>query len=181
MKPPLPNTYWVLPGRALAGEHPSGDGESATVARLKRLQQAGINYFIDLTEEGEMPEYRRLLPVQSHYLRCPIRDQQVPADVALMHELQSRIRTALTLRRRIYIHCRAGIGRTGLVIGCYLAEDGPDGRTALARLNHLWRQSERSLSWPVVPQTEEQKSYILDWRSHRKPVQALHGPRRRWR
>ena len=24
MKPPLPNSYWVLPGRLLAGEHPAG-------------------------------------------------------------------------------------------------------------------------------------------------------------
>ena len=73
-----------------------------------------------------------------------------------MHELQSRIHTALKLGRRIYIHCRAGIGRTGVVVGCYLVEEGLDGRTALKRLNELWRQSERSVSWPVVPQTDEQ-------------------------
>ncbi len=181
MKPPLPNTYWVLPGRALAGEHPAGDGKPDTLARLKSLHEAGINYFIDLTEEGEMPEYRRLLPVETHYLRHPLRDQEVPADAASMHELQSRIHTALKLGRRIYIHCRAGIGRTGVVVGCYLVEEGLDGRTALKRLNELWRQSERSVSWPVVPQTDEQTAYILDWRGHRRPRQEVRAPRRRSR
>ncbi len=181
MKTPLPNTYWVLPGRALAGEHPSGEGKSDTLARLKCLHEAGIDYFIDLTEAGEMPEYRRLLPAKSYYLRCPMRDQEVPGDVALMHELQSRIRTALKLDRRIYIHCRAGIGRTGVVVGCYLAEDGLDGRAALKRLNQLWRQSERSQSWPAVPQTDEQTAYILEWRARRTPPRELRPPRRRSR
>ena len=33
--------------------------------------------------------------------------------------------------RRVYVHCRAGIGRTGTVIGCYLAEQGLDGPAAV--------------------------------------------------
>src|ERR1700722_15921182 len=144
MKQPLPNTYWVLAGRVLAGEHPYGDNETDTRERLDRLRAAGIDYFIDLTEEEERPDYRRLLPRRSQYLRCAIRDTEVPGDVAQMQELQTRIRTALTLGRRIYVHCRAGIGRTGTVVGCYLAEGGLDGETALKQLNQLWRQSARA-------------------------------------
>ena len=33
----------------------------------------------------------------------------------------------------VYIHCRAGIGRTGLVAGCFLVEQGRDGDRALER------------------------------------------------
>ena len=178
MKQPLPNTYWVLPGRVLAGEHPYGDNDSDTQRRLDHLREAGINYFIDLTEEEEMPKYRTLLPQQSHYLRCPIRDTDVPEDVAQMQELQSRIRTALALDRRIYIHCRAGIGRTGLVIGCYLAEGGLDGESALNELNRLWHQSERAKSWPIVPQTAEQADYIRRWPQHRRPPDTPRAGRR---
>lgn len=172
MKPPLENTYWVLPERVLAGEHPSGESESDTRDRLDRLRVAGINYFIDLTEEGESPDYRRLLPKQSHYLRCSIQDTAVPDDIAQMHEIQLRIRNALALGRRIYIHCRAGIGRTGLVVGCYLAEGGLNGESALKALNELWRQSERAKSWPAVPQTEEQADYIRSWPLRRKVVRT---------
>jgi hypothetical protein len=168
MKPPLENTYWVVPGRVLGGEHPCGENAAQTQDRLDRLRDAGINYFIDLTEPWENPDYRALLPKESHYLRCPIADTTVPDDVAQMHEIQLRIRNALTLGRRIYIHCRAGIGRTGLVVGCYLAEGGIDGASALKKLNELWQQSERAKSWPTVPQTDEQADYIRSWPLRRK-------------
>jgi rhodanese/phosphatase family protein len=182
MTQPLPNTYWVLPGRLLAGEHPYGKDDADTLRRLDQLRDAGINYFVDLTEENEMPSYRGLLPEQSHYLRCSIRDTEVPAAIEHMQELQSRIRTALKLDRRMYVHCRAGIGRTGLVIGCYLAEEGLEGQAALDELNRLWRQSECAKSWPVVPQTEEQADYIRSWPKHRRsPKRVLAPPRLRTR
>jgi hypothetical protein len=182
MDPPLPNTYWVVPDLILAGEHPSGATQADTTERLARLHEAGINYFIDLTEMDEMPDYRGLLPVHSHYLRCAIRDAEVPSEVAQMQELQSRIRNARALGRRMYIHCRAGIGRTGLVVGCYLAEGGLDGNSALEKLNLLWRKCARAESWPSVPQTTEQADYIRDWPKYRDPrTTAQTGNRKRRR
>jgi hypothetical protein len=181
MTQPLANSYWVLPGRLLAGEHPCGDNKADTRDRFERLREAGINYFIDLTEAGEMPDYRALLPAQSHYLRCAIPDMDVPQEVAHMQELLMRIRTALTLERRIYIHCRAGIGRTGTVVGCYLAEGGLDGESALNNLNKLWRLSERAKSWPTVPQTDEQADYIRNWPRHRQTAKKNALPERRRR
>jgi hypothetical protein len=168
MHPPLPNTYWVIPDVMLAGEHPSGATEADTRERLDRLRKAGINYFIDLTEMDEMPDYRGLLPLRTHYLRCAIRDTEVPREIGQMQQLQSRIRNARTLGRRMYIHCRAGIGRTGLVVGCYLAEEGLGGDSALEQLNLLWRQCARAQSWPIVPQTAEQADYIREWPKYRK-------------
>jgi atypical dual specificity phosphatase len=175
-KPPLPNTYWVTPDRILAGEHPCGDSVSESRARLGQLHDARIDYFVDLTEEGEMPDYRGLLPASSHYLRCAIPDTEVPREISEMQLLQSRLRTALALGRRIYVHCRAGIGRTGLVVGCHLVEQGLDGAAALERLNELWLASERAKSWPRVPQTDEQADFIRDWPRHRRPPK-LGSPR----
>ena len=182
MDPPLPNTYWVIPELILAGEHPCGDREKRTRQRLAQLCGAGIDYFIDLTEKGEMPDYRGLLPTRAQYLRSAIRDMDVPGEIAQMQQLQSRIRNARELGRRTYIHCRAGIGRTSLVVGCYLAEEGLDGESALAQLNQLWRGCARAKSWPIVPQTAEQADYIRDWPKHRKPrLKAPAGIRQRWR
>lgn len=163
MKSPLPNSYWVIEGRLLAGEYPYGKDETDARDRLRRLREAGINYFIDLTQRGEMPEYRHLLPAGTKYLRSAIADIEVPDEVAQMQEIQARVRAALTFGRCVYIHCRAGIGRTGTVVGCYLAEKGLDGKAALRQLNLLWRQSARAKSWPKVPQTPEQAGYILRW------------------
>jgi len=160
---PLPNTYWVIPGRLLAGEYPSGSEESLAGARLQRLGAAGIDYFVDLTEHGELPGYSHLLPFRTRYLRSEIADTWVPNNVSQMQGLLSDIREALAAGRRIYVHCRAGIGRTGMVIGCFLAEESGDGKGALKLLNRLWRQSDRSKTWPKVPQTREQADYIRHW------------------
>ena len=128
---PLANSYWVLPGRLLAGEYPYGQSLAEAQERLRQLLAAGIDAFVDLTQPGELPEYRSLLPSNVQYLRSPISDAQVPADVAQMRAIQSHLQAALAVGRRIYVHCRAGIGRTGTVMGCYLAEQGVDGPDAL--------------------------------------------------
>jgi ADP-ribosyl-[dinitrogen reductase] hydrolase len=168
MDRPLPNTYWVLPGSLLAGEYPYGNALEDTQARLTGLLRAGIDTFIDLTHSGERPDYHTLLPPRVEYWRSPIYDSGVPSEAAHMRAIQARLRSALAVGRRVYLHCRAGIGRTGLVVGCYLVEQGLDGDEALARLNSLWQQSARSLSWPQVPQTAEQAEFIRDWARHRQ-------------
>jgi hypothetical protein len=163
MDRPLPNSYWVIPGRLLGGEYPGGTDFSDSRARLARVQGTGIDYFVDLTEEGELPAYRHLLPFRIKYLRCAIADHGIPNHPLQVQNLLAGIRTALAAGRSIYVHCRAGIGRTGLVMGCYLAEQDGDGKAALKALNRLWRQSERAATWPTVPQTEEQTDYIRRW------------------
>jgi hypothetical protein len=168
MRRPLPNSYWVVPGKLLAGEYPSGELPEAVRARVRLMLRAGIDSFLDLTQLGERPEYRSLLPARVHYLRSAIADTRIPTDPAQMRAIQVHLRAMLAGGRRVYVHCRAGIGRTGTVIGCYLAEQGLDGPDALRELNRLWRQSERSASWPAVPQTIEQAEFILSWASQRQ-------------
>jgi hypothetical protein len=167
----------VLPGRLLAGEYPGGSGFTESRARLAKLQDAGVDCFVDLTEEAELPPYRHLLPFRIKYLRSPIVDTRVPNSVAQTRELLAAIRDALALGKGVYVHCRAGIGRTGLIVGCFLAEQESDGRAALKTLNRLWLQSERSQTWPKVPQTGEQAAYIRGWLdlAKRNPALAASG------
>jgi len=165
---PLPNTYWVIPGRLLAGEHPSGNDTADSRKRLELLRAAGIDYFMDLTESGERPSYQPWLPPGTDYVRNAIPDMLVPERPQQMQAILSTLLDALTLGRRVYVHCRAGIGRTGTVIGCFLVEEGRDGKDALKHLNRLWQQSERAKTWPSVPQTPGQTEYVKRWRVHRK-------------
>ena len=79
---PLPNSYWVVPGKLLAGEYPSGELPQPTRARVRLMLRAGIDAFLDLTQIGERPEYRSLLPARVHYLRSAIVDTQIPTDPA---------------------------------------------------------------------------------------------------
>jgi len=160
---PLPNSYWVIPGQLLAGEHPGVADRAESRDRVGRLRLANLNSYIDLTEPGEQPEYRHLLAKRAEYVRSSIVDCSIPYSIIQTLELMRLIRAALAAKRGVYVHCRAGIGRTGLVIGCYLAEEEQNGAAGLERLNLLWRQSARSQTWPRVPQTTEQAEYIKRW------------------
>ena len=160
---PLPNSYWVFPGRLLAGEHPAGPTPEATRERLGKLLSAGIECFLDLTEPSETDAYDGALPLSIEYQRKPIPDHGLPARREHMLEILDCLREALREETPVYLHCRAGIGRTAMVVGCLLAEDGA-GQDALEALNRLWRQSERSRDWERVPETEAQTEYIRLWR-----------------
>lgn len=171
---PLPNSHWIEPGRLLAGEHPAGLDDKATRKRLGRLLDAGIDCFIDLTDPGELESYQPLLAAlragaEARYLRRPIRDHGVPASVAAMQEILDALARALAEGRCVYLHCRAGIGRTNLVAGCWLASRGAGGEAALRQLNQAWRGNARARSWPTIPETAEQAEFIRGWGATRTP------------
>jgi ADP-ribosyl-[dinitrogen reductase] hydrolase len=165
---PLPNSYWVVPGKLLAGEYPLGPRGADGPLRLKQLVACGVSVFVDLTEPDECAPYESLLPSSAAYVRFAVPDQGIPGYIEDMRRIQAEIAAAIGTGRCVYLHCRAGIGRTGTAIGCFLAEQGLEGEAALMRLNELWRQSARAASWPFVPQTDEQADYIRHWRRRRE-------------
>lgn len=177
--PPLPlaNCYWVLPGRLLAGEYPAGLTPEATRERLQRLAAAGIGCYVDLTVPGELAPYEEWLPQGTEHRRFPITDHGVPAERAQMAQALEYLHRAIASQRGVYLHCLAGIGRTGMVAGCLLAERGLPGEAALAELNRLWQQSARAAHWPSVPETSAQMAYVRTWTAERAgPADPLLEP-----
>ena len=160
---PLPNSYWVIPGVLLAGEYPGGQTPEETRERLQRLTDAGVRCYIDLTQPDERDPYDGELPISIDYMRKPIRDHGLPSKREHMVDIQACIDHALRAGMLTYIHCRAGIGRTGMVVGCFLVERGMSGAEALDELNRVWQQCKRSASWPHVPETDDQSEFIRKW------------------
>ncbi len=166
----LPNSYWVVPGRLLAGEHPGAHTLSDTTDRLQALLFAGVTLFVDLSEEDEAPNYSKLLiyaagAVPITHVRHAFSDHAVPESPKAMQEILDAIDLHLAQQGVVYVHCRSGIGRTATVIGCYLARLGMSGDEALERLNEVWSESERSHTTPRVPKTQVQIEYIRAWQS----------------
>lgn len=164
-------TYWVEPGRLLAGDYPGSELPADARFRIGELLDVGIDYFVDLTWPGELPPYEALLPSPYSagarapvlYSRRPIRDHGVPRETLHMVEILDEIDEALHAGHRVYVHCRAGIGRTGTVVGCHLARRLGSGSAALDALRELWTRSGRDRVYPHAPETEEQRDFVRAW------------------
>jgi protein-tyrosine phosphatase len=159
----------VQPGRLLAGEYPCDPQSRLAVERLSGLLACGIDYFLDLTEPGELAAYLPLLEQlaaargrQVAYRRFPIPDYGVPT-LGGMQAILAEIEAALAAGRCIYLHCWGGSGRTGTLVGCYLRQAGLDGPAALAELTRLRQVIPAEMRRPS-PETEEQAQMVLDWR-----------------
>ena len=61
----------------------------------------------------------------------------------------------------VYVHCMRGIGRTGLVVGCYLVRRGMTGEEAINEIRNL-RKGLLS-SWAKSPETDAQRRMVLEW------------------
>jgi predicted protein tyrosine phosphatase len=155
---PLPDSYWVVPDRLLAGRCPGVQAPEHVVrAELDVLSRAGIDVFVDLTEGREygLRPYDRYLAERIEYRHLAIRDFSIPS-VEGMTEILDTIDGALERGRNVYVHCYAGIGRTGTVISCFLVRHGMEAREAMRTVTR-WRGVR-------TPQSEEQLEFVLAWR-----------------
>ena len=165
---PDPNTYWVLPGRFLAGEYPGAANPKAARAKLAAFERVGVNTFVDLTEGHELSPYAPLLSVGTEYHRLSIRDLGVPHTRLHMSDILNAIDDALARGRVVYVHCWGGIGRTGTVVACWLRRHGRTGEEALAELAGFWTTVQKRHRAPRSPETAGQVAWVHAWQEEAK-------------
>jgi hypothetical protein len=166
---PIPESYWVIPGRFLAGEYPGGFDEQAARGRIGAFLEAGFQTFIDLTGPGELPAYFPLLEAGAdarglaiQHLRFPITDHGLPAP-GQMSAILDAIDAALAAGEKVYLHCWGGVGRTGMTVGCYLIRHGSSGPEALDQLAEWWQPIRKRAVYPRSPETDAQVNFIREW------------------
>lgn len=161
---PHDNTYWLLAARVLAGEHPSPGHAELLALRLKAFQAAGVSCFIDLTGDESRTPYQPLPVGQRPARREPygITDFGVPT-VAGMRRVLDSIAAALAADEVVYLHCRAGVGRTGTVAGCLLVEHGFAPAQALALLQRKFLAMAKRDFFARTPETGAQRDFITAW------------------
>lgn len=171
---PIPESYWVVPGRLLAGEYPAEGDEEVTRRRIDALIEAGFDLFIDLTKPNETWPYARTLLEEAKayearvaHHRFAIGDFGLPS-AEEMNAILDQIDEGLEAGRKIYLHCWGGIGRTGTTVGCYLVRHGKTGAGALDQLSAWWRRVPKSRYYPRSPETAAQMSFILQWAQYDK-------------
>jgi protein-tyrosine phosphatase len=140
--------------RLVAGRHPCAWGQEEASAEVRDLLGYGVTLFLDLTQEGELERYDHLVPADIRYVRRPIRDFSVPAKEDLVTTLDV-LDAEIAAGGLAYVHCWAGCGRTGLVVGSWLVRHGLDPRDALARIAETRGAG--------CPQTLQQRLLVLGW------------------
>lgn len=162
---PIPDSYWVVPGRLLAGEYPGAADEESAQAKLELMREAGVDLFLDLTEEGEygLAPYEPFL-AGLEYVRLAVRDLGCPTEAEMVRILDT-IDAPMAAGRVPYVHCYGGVGRTGTVVGCYLVRHGSSGRDALESIA-AWRRGTPDCD-RESPETPAQRDMICKWASGR--------------
>lgn len=165
---PFMDSYWVVPGKLMAGEYPGAHFHGNTRKRIIALIRSGVRSIIDLTQPGDsdhpyaglLDEEAALYGVEIRRWNYPVPDFGIPP-AGLMTRILKRIEEEMAQGYPIYVHCLAGIGRTGTVVGCYLVNQGLSGEEALMEIANL--RAKTSGWWRRSPENQDQADFILSW------------------
>ena len=165
VSPPAPtlNSFKVT-DNIYAGEYPmmDDDNDDDAILKLKGFQNFGITHFIDLTEKGELKPYKGMLYDGMTHLRFPLKNNSIPSSMQEIWSILEMIDRILETNpdNKVYLHCSDGIGRTGMVVGCLIAEKtGDTVEDNLKKLRNLFNGCPKSL-FSTIPKTEEQLMFI---------------------
>jgi protein-tyrosine phosphatase len=111
--------------------------------------------FLTAAEEDDLDlknEAREVKAQGMDFLSFPIEDRQVPSSEAGAAAVLEQLDTELSTGKNAVVHCRQGIGRTGLMAACLLVAKGFDPETAVKEVSSV-----RGLP---IPETQEQRQWI---------------------
>jgi protein-tyrosine phosphatase len=117
----------------------------------------------DLEDEEK---YCRLNGIQ--YMSLPVPDRGVPGSREAVLELVSRLDRQLADGKTVGIHCRQGIGRSGLLAACLLVSIGLSPKAAFERLSQARGRP--------VPETSEQRRWVEGFAPQLAEVGAGRNP-----
>ncbi len=114
----------AVDGKLLRGAAPTSEGYQALAAR-------GVKVVVDLrAEEGVETDAELVRSLGMRAVRLPIRDGQIPSTA----EVQEFLKVTGEADGPVFVHCGAGVGRTGAIVGAYLVSTGQlNGRGAARR------------------------------------------------
>jgi len=151
--------YWLdgpWPGRlGMAARPRGGDWLKDDLASWRRARVDTVLSLLTPEEEADLDlqnEAREVGTQGMEFASFPIPDRQVPRSEARWAEVLEKVTRALSDGRNVLVHCRQGIGRTGLLGACLLVRKGMSPGAAVESVSAV-----RGVS---VPETAEQRDWI---------------------
>jgi len=164
----LPDDVLQLPGRLGMSFAPGKQHQGMTAlwqrdlnADLTRIRQVyHTDLLVSLIEAAELQELQipDLFPqVQAHGMASrwfPIRDFGTPTSMPGLVHLVEEILTWIDHRKTVVVHCKGGLGRSGLVVSSCLVAVGYSPQTAFEQVRR---------SRPGSVETPEQEQYVYQF------------------
>jgi protein-tyrosine phosphatase len=156
--------FWIAgPWRGRLGILPRPRGGDWLEDETAAWREAGIDMVVSLLEHEE--EEQLVLESEAvaasasgiDFRPFPIPDRGVPASREAFAGISRDIVDALDMGKNVAVHCRQGIGRSGMIAGGVLVTAGNDLATALKMITEA-----RGLE---VPETEEQQRWLREFAS----------------
>lgn len=151
--------YWVdgpWTGRlALSARPRGGDWLEDEIASWRAVDVDTVLSLLTPNEEKELDltnEAGEVKSIGMKFLSLPIPDRDVPASLARVAETLEQLDADLSAGRNVVVHCRQGIGRSGLLAACLLVGKGLSSGAAIESVS-----AARGLA---VPETREQRTWI---------------------
>jgi protein-tyrosine phosphatase len=151
--------YWLdeaWPGRiALTARPRGGDWLPDEVSDWKRAGVSTVVSLLESPEEQDLDLQGEAAEVQHaglEFASFPIPDRQVPKSEAGLANALEKLERSLSGGKNVLIHCRQGVGRSGLVAACLLVKKGFSPGAAVEKVT--------AARGVVVPETEEQREWI---------------------
>jgi protein-tyrosine phosphatase len=161
-----PDVYWLreLEGVRLAIMPRPRSGEWLTdeIAGWSRL---GVQTVVSLLEPREVSELdladqeSLCRGVNLQFVSFPIPDRGVPSSSVKFANLVAVLEEGLRSGESVAVHCRAGIGRSGLLAACILGTFGVDPDSAFGMLSRA-----RGVA---VPDTDAQVAWVREFARNR--------------
>ena len=115
---------------------------------LESLKQQGIDAIVNLCEEFcDLHEIQMEAGFDVYYL--PITDECAP-DMEAMEAAIEWVDSTVALGRKVLVHCRFGIGRTGTFVTAYLMKNGLDMKAAAKALKHTTANPSQYCQWKLL-------------------------------
>lgn len=155
-------------GRLAIAARPRGGDWLAD--ELRGWRDAGVDVMVSLLEPDEAVQLDLSEEAASakingiHFISFPIPDRGVPISGQAAAELITAISEELGHGRNVAVHCRQGVGRSGLIAAAVLANAGARPENAV--------QIVSSARGQAIPETAAQRLWIEQFAS-RPPVPAV--------
>jgi len=174
-KIPFNRSYWVIPGKLMAGSYPGSKDKTEAKQKLKDLIASGIRHVISLMEPDEfdhsgnpftsyvdqMEAIAKSMKINVTFDLLSIKDLSIPS-VREMVRILNQIDICMEYNKPVYIHCWGGRGRTGTVVGCYLARHRHASERDIIDMISGLRKNVEDWNMPS-PETKQQVDMIVSW------------------